>query len=78
MIPHEHIRCERCQGTGYRERVAGLAIREMREDAGMSLAYVAEKLGIGVPYLSEMERGKRTMTEKMAERIVAICEQRRW
>lgn len=77
MILHEHVPCDRCQGTGSRERVAGLAMRQLREDAGLLLRDVAEKLGIGVPYLSDMERGKRTMSEEMAERIAEICNQRR-
>ena len=45
-------------------RSLGAALRRMREAAGFSLSEVARKMQISVPYLSDLELGKRNWTEE--------------
>lgn len=47
-----------------------LRIRECREEAGYSREKFAELLGVSVPYLSELERGKTGCSIKT---LMAIC-----
>ncbi|MCY4101659.1 MAG: helix-turn-helix domain-containing protein [bacterium] len=41
-------------------RDLGAAIRRARQDRGLSQAELAARAGVGRPWLSEVERGKRT------------------
>lgn len=74
MIEHEHVTCTRCGGSGSTERVSGLAMRKLREDAGLTLRQVAKKLGVSIGHLSDMELGNRTMSDEVAEQVVGIVQ----
>ena len=47
-------------------------IREIREERGLSLAAIAEKVGITVPHLSRLERGLRPLTDTWMKRIAPV------
>lgn len=70
----DHPRCPTCNGEGQIRRVDGTAIRRRRQESDISLRAMALKLEISPAYLSDMELGKRQMSEKTAEEIVGICE----
>lgn len=55
------MKCGGCGGTGkvLDPRKVGLAMRDHRESAGVSLRKVALKMGVSAPYLSDLERGNR-------------------
>lgn len=42
-------------------RAFGSAVRSARKDQGLSQAELAAKAGVGRPWLSELENGKRTV-----------------
>jgi len=52
---------------------AGAELRRIREDHGNSLRGVAKLVGISPMYLSDMERGRRLLDEKMIVRILAFA-----
>lgn len=70
----EYPTCTSCHGDGRVPRVKGRAIRRLRQEAGLSLRTMADKLGISAAYLSDMELGRRRMSFELAEEIVSICE----
>lgn len=72
----DHPTCTHCNGVGQVARVDGLMIRRKRATSGFSLRTMADKLGISAAYLSDMELGRRRMSEALAEEIVAICERK--
>lgn len=41
---------------------AGLIVRNAREETGKSLRWLATKMGISAPFLSDLERGRRNWT----------------
>ena len=49
-------------------------IRAVREAKGRTLDEVAPKIGITVPHLSRMERGKRPLTDDWMHRIALVLE----
>ncbi|HEY9294170.1 MAG TPA: helix-turn-helix transcriptional regulator [Microlunatus sp.] len=49
----------------------GRVIRQARHDQGRTLVDVAGRAGVSVPYLSEMERGRK---EPSSEMLAAVCE----
>jgi len=49
----------------------GKLLRRFREDHGMSLQELASFIGISIPYLSEIERGRRSPLNE--ERIDLAC-----
>lgn len=71
----DHPTCHVC-GVGRVPRVNSQAIRKLRQDTGYSLRTMANKVGIGASYLSDMELGRRRMSFELAEEIVGICERR--
>jgi DNA-binding transcriptional regulator YiaG len=71
---YEHPVCPSCGGLGSIKRVSGAYIREVREAANWSLRQMAKKLGISPAYLSDMELGRRGMSEEIAQRIIHFCE----
>jgi transcriptional regulator with XRE-family HTH domain len=73
-IPHDTSTCPTCAGVGTLTRVSGTGIRAIREASGWSLRQVAKELRISPAYLSDMELGKRGMSEETAQRIIHICE----
>jgi len=72
-IPYTEIACSHCQGAGSTRRVWGLGMREIRERSGIGLTEMAHRLGISHAFLSDMELGKRKMSEQWAERILEEC-----
>lgn len=52
-------------------RVCGQKIRQLREERGYSLQDLAQKAGVSVSYLSEIERGAKKPSLKTLERIAA-------
>lgn len=53
--------CQRCAGTGVEPdpTATGIEMRKLRNKSGKSLRYVADKMGISAPYLSDLELGRR-------------------
>ncbi|MET8525477.1 helix-turn-helix transcriptional regulator [Micromonospora sp. NPDC005172] len=51
-------------------RVIGGVLRRLRQSQGRTLREVAEAAGVSVPYLSEVERGRK---EASSEILAAIC-----
>lgn len=49
----------------------GRELRKARNTKSLSLGYVAERLGVSVPYLSDVERGRRGALKE--ERTVTVC-----
>lgn len=74
-IPHKYIDCRRCTGHGKVKIVDGMAMRYRREDAGITLGAMAARLGVSLSYMSEMELGKRAMSDKVARRMLEIIGQ---
>lgn len=46
-----------------------LRIRELRQAEGLTLAELAEKVGVSTPHLSEVERGKKNLNNHLIVRI---------
>lgn len=49
----------------------GQKIRQLREEQGLSLRALAEKVGVSAPFLSDLEHGRRG-TEKLSEIAKAL------
>lgn len=57
--------CDKCGGGG---RVASHhGLREIRESAGLTLTALAAEIKLSVPYLSDVERGRRNVTRRLAK-----------
>ena len=54
------------------KRTAASLLREIREAQGRSLRAVADEVGVAPSYLSRVERGQRSLTPEMGERM-AVC-----
>ena len=50
----------------------GESVRESRETAGLSQKDAAARMGIKPPYLSDIERGRRSISVKTALRLEAM------
>jgi len=48
-----------------------LNIRELRKAKGMTLAELASIVGVSIPHLSEVERGKKNLNNHLIERLAA-------
>lgn len=57
-----------------RESIAGGQIREARERAGLTLRHLAGIAGISAPYLSDLELGRRNLTEARAVTLLELIE----
>ena len=64
-----HTDCRHCRGTGKQldHQLLGLLLREERQAAKLSLQAVADRLGISMCYLGELERGMKPWTIERAE-----------
>ena len=49
-----------------------IRIRELRQSRGWTLDDMAPKVGISVPHLSEVERGKKNLNNHLIERIASV------
>lgn len=47
----------------------GQAMRQYRKDHDISLTAMAKKLKVSAPYLHDIEKGRRKITEKLCEKI---------
>ena len=65
--------CPRCDGRGLIQRVDGASLREIREDAYLSLREFAERIGLSAAYVSDVELGRRRATEKIVEQYRRIA-----
>lgn len=57
------------------DRKMGLALRKMREDAEISLRRMARKIGCSAPFLSDCERGNRSMNIRHLKLFLEACQQ---
>jgi DNA-binding transcriptional regulator YiaG len=60
-------KCPKCDGKGFVACVQGLALRELRIKAGVSLRKFAKKLSFSAAYLSDIERGRRNCSNAILE-----------
>jgi ribosome-binding protein aMBF1 (putative translation factor) len=49
-------------------------VREYRAAVGMTLAQLAEKLGISLVYLSEIERGAKPWTDALLQKLEEVTQ----
>ena len=61
---------------GGKRMVRGNRIREIRKQHGMTLTDLAGKIGVSIPYLSDIERGNRRGSEKIISQIADVLEVR--
>lgn len=52
----------------------GKMLRQERKDHGMSLAEMADRLGLSTPYLSQIETGAKPATPRIVDRIIELFE----
>jgi transcriptional regulator with XRE-family HTH domain len=55
------------------ERELSTAVREYRAAVGLTLANLAEKLGISLVYLSEIERGTKPWTDALLAKLEEVA-----
>lgn len=51
---------------------AGITVRTMRENAGMTQADLSEKSGVSIPNISMIENGKRVVGPRTARKLAAV------
>ena len=66
-------RVERARES-YRNNQAwiGRAMRKLREDANVSLRELARRAKLSVPYISDLERGRRNWSPELVRRLGAL------
>ncbi len=62
------VKCPRCDGTGLLPDAK--AMRALRKKAGMTLGQVSSRMGISIPFLSDLERGNRRWTRDLGQRCL--------
>ena len=67
------ITCPRCHGHGH--VYSGNDLRGLREEANLSQAALAERLGVGAPYLSRLENDRTPITQAAYEKYEQGCEE---
>ena len=67
------IECSRCHGHGYVP--SGYDLRALRRVANLSQAELAERLGIGAPYLSRLENDLTPVTQAAYAKYEQACEE---
>lgn len=50
----------------------GKQVRQERKERGMSIGFMAEKLGVSTPYLSQLETGVKPATSRILDRIIEL------
>jgi transcriptional regulator with XRE-family HTH domain len=72
----DRVKCQRCGGTGVEpDQVAiGARMRQKRRAAGMTLRDVAERVGKSLPYLSDLERGRRAWNAGITRDFLSAVE----
>lgn len=67
--------CSHCNGTGEGpETINGIAFREWRLEHGYTLREVSKKLGISAPYLSDIERGQRSVSHRIRGAVLKLVD----
>ena len=68
--------CRRCHGTGIEpdDAATGRAMREARWRAGYSCSALADRVGVSVQYMSDLERGKRHWNTTILDRVERAIE----
>ena len=66
--------CSHCRGTGQQvdATATGKRIRQARLRVGIGLREASRALKISAPYLSDIERGRRTPSREVFDRIVEL------
>jgi len=64
----------RAAGTTYRLAL-GRALAALRYERGWSLSELSERTGLSVPYLSELERGRKAPSPEVLERLAVAFSQ---
>lgn len=57
--------CEHCNGKGFTMGYNNLVLRKIRESKDISLREAARNMGISAAYLSDIELGRRAVSEKV-------------
>lgn len=75
-IPTTDTKCPACLGTGFAiDRASfGLALRQSREAAGLTVQEMAWRLHTSTARLSYMERGLRPWSPELLESFIQICQ----
>lgn len=47
-------------------------LKQMRTEKGLSLRALAELIGVSAPFLHDVERGSRRLSEKREKQILAV------
>ena len=71
-ITHYIVECQHCGGAGRLSVVCHESIRKRRKAAGISLREMARRTGFTAPYISDVERGRRTCTGKIEKAYKAL------
>lgn len=68
-------RCNHCGGTGkcLDAKAVGWALREMREKQKLSAREIARRLNLSVPYVSDLELGRRGWNAERVMRYLKAC-----
>lgn len=74
-LPRKVRQCAHCDGNGFDKPIDGSEMRRIRqrERPHLSGRSLAAQLGLSAAYLSDMELGRREMSEETARRILEIC-----
>lgn len=64
-------KCAHCMGTGFEpdHEAIGKAMRTKRTKAGKAMKPIADKMGIGQSYLSELETGKKSWNADLKKKF---------
>lgn len=61
------VKCPACKGKGRVRIVNADALREIRKKAGLTLDAVGKRLGFSKMYCSDLETGRRRITDEIAK-----------
>jgi cytoskeletal protein RodZ len=67
--------CHCCDGSGVElDHVqVGAQLRTLRQSKQLTLLSVSRRLKLSLPYLSDLERGRRNWNDALAERFRKAC-----
>lgn len=72
-IKREPVTCTACQGAGTVLRVNPASVRQFRESHGWTLRRMARQIGVSPTHLSDLELGRRALSDEIASQITAVC-----
>lgn len=75
LLLKKHCRCCKGSGVEYDNEAVGREMRELREDAGLSMAglIAKSKRKFTVGYLSDLERGLRRWNDELIADYRRVC-----